>query len=385
MLAPIFMLAFASQCELAEQSRPSVTLCMMVKDETKVIEETLLNLLPYIDRYDITDTGSTDGTPTLIRALMQRQNVPGTVYHTHWNGFGDHAGERGSRTVTLENCYGKADYLFVMDADDLVVGSLVWPETMDKDAYSILLQHESGNLGSQYLRKMVLSGSIRWRSIGVLHEYTHAPLPYTSDVLKGDYYILSRRLSKRNDDNRKYERDALVLENALISEPDNARYQFYLAQSYRDAGQLQHSVDAYLKRAEMGGWKEEIFYSLYQVAVIKQHLNASLSDIQEQYLRAYTSHPRRAEPLHALSKLFRSAQEPAVAYLYASAAVKLTPEANFLFYTEYAYNEGALDEVCATAWYAEAFSEGLNACEQLTPNERILKNIKLYKEKLAKS
>jgi hypothetical protein len=89
--------------------------------------------------------------------------------------------------------------------------------------------------------------------------------------------------------------------------------------------------------------------------------------------------------LYALSKLFRSAQEPAVAYLYASAAVKLTPEANFLFYTEYAYNEGALDEVCATAWYAEAFSEGLNACEQLTPNQRILQNIKLYKEKLAKS
>ena len=33
---------------------------MMVKDELEVIEETLLNLLPYIDRYDITDTGSTD-------------------------------------------------------------------------------------------------------------------------------------------------------------------------------------------------------------------------------------------------------------------------------------------------------------------------------------
>ena len=41
-------------------ARPSITLCMMVRDESAVIEETLLNMLPYIDRYDITDTGSTD-------------------------------------------------------------------------------------------------------------------------------------------------------------------------------------------------------------------------------------------------------------------------------------------------------------------------------------
>jgi len=48
----------------------SVTLCMIVKDETHIVKECLESMLPFIDRYDITDTGSTDGTPELIKKFM---------------------------------------------------------------------------------------------------------------------------------------------------------------------------------------------------------------------------------------------------------------------------------------------------------------------------
>ena len=41
-------------------SLPKVTLCMIVKYETAIIEECLESVYKYIDRYDITDTGSTD-------------------------------------------------------------------------------------------------------------------------------------------------------------------------------------------------------------------------------------------------------------------------------------------------------------------------------------
>ena len=40
-------------------SKKTVTLCMIVKDEKPVIERCLRSMAPYIDRYDITDTGST--------------------------------------------------------------------------------------------------------------------------------------------------------------------------------------------------------------------------------------------------------------------------------------------------------------------------------------
>ena len=66
----------------------TVTLCMIVKDETHIIKECLESMLPYIDRYDITDTGSTDGTPELIKEFMDTHGVPGEVYLSDWKGFG---------------------------------------------------------------------------------------------------------------------------------------------------------------------------------------------------------------------------------------------------------------------------------------------------------
>ena len=67
----------------------------------------------------------------------------------------------------------------------------------------------------------------------------------------------------------KFERDIRLLTEALKEEPDNVRYWFYLAQSYRDAGQTKKAADAYAKRAEMGGWDEEAWTArLEEVAVL---------------------------------------------------------------------------------------------------------------------
>lgn len=50
---------------------------------------------------------------------------------------------------------------------------------------------------------------------------------------------------------KKYLRDAKVLQQGLIKEPDNSRYVFYLAQSWRDAGEPKKSLAAYDRRAGM--------------------------------------------------------------------------------------------------------------------------------------
>lgn len=45
------------------------------------------------------------------------------------------------------------------------------------------------------------------------------------------------------------------------------RYLFYLAQSWRDAGEPDKAIAAYIRRAAMGGWEEEVFYARYQVGL----------------------------------------------------------------------------------------------------------------------
>ena len=49
--------------------------------------------------------------------------------------------------------------------------------------------------------------------------------------------VAGERLPPNRDPKQKYLDDAVVLQRAFVGEPDNARYVFYLARSYRPAGQ----------------------------------------------------------------------------------------------------------------------------------------------------
>ncbi len=44
-----------------------------------------------------------------------------------------------------------------------------------------------------------------------------------------------------------------MLEQALLDEPENDRYRFYLAQSYRDAGELELAIKHYRNASRWAG------------------------------------------------------------------------------------------------------------------------------------
>ena len=58
---------------------PSISLCMIVKDEEDMIARSLQSAAPLVDEIVIVDTGSTDGTITLAKQFTDR------IYHFSWN------------------------------------------------------------------------------------------------------------------------------------------------------------------------------------------------------------------------------------------------------------------------------------------------------------
>lgn len=91
-----------------------------------------------------------------------------------------------------------------------------------------------------------------------------------------------------------------MLERVLETEKDPfliSRYTFYMAQSLRDAGERK-ALDAFLRRAELGFWIEEVFVSLYNVARLKEGLGYPDTEVIGSYLAAYEVCPHRAEALH---------------------------------------------------------------------------------------
>jgi len=370
--------------------KPKITLCMIVKDETHIIEQCLRSIAKYVDRYDITDTGSTDGTQELIKKTMDELGIPGEVYQSDWKGFGDHAGKMGSRTEAFRNAEkSDAEYAWVIDADDYVEGDFRFPDKMTADAYSLKI----GRGDFTWWRNQLFKLSSKWTYKGVLHEYALSEVPKENLVfsrIDGPYRVVARTEGARNvgiTPKEKYERDAELLEKALEEEPNNERYMFYLAQSYFDSHQWDKSLAAYERRAEAGGWQEEVYYAKLRCAIIKGIMEKPREEIAQAFLDSYNHKPDRAEPLWFLSRMYRMQGQPAIAYLYARMAADIPyPSNDILFIQDDVYRWGVLDEIGATAAYAGKHQVGYQACKtlldrNLVPDEhkeRIIANLNSY-------
>ncbi|MCI4680521.1 hypothetical protein K9U39_01085 [Rhodoblastus acidophilus] len=83
---------------------PTIGLCMIVKNETAVIESCLDSLRSLVDYELIEDTGSTDGTRQFIRAWLARNKMPSEVIEEPWRDFAYNrscCNDRWSRTPMI--------------------------------------------------------------------------------------------------------------------------------------------------------------------------------------------------------------------------------------------------------------------------------------------
>lgn len=364
---------------------PTLTLCMIVKNESHVILRCLESVYKYINHWVICDTGSTDGTQEIIKKFFAEKGIPGELHQREWVNFGH------NRSEALALCDGKADYAWVIDADDNLDGEMILPNTLDVDGYSLLITR--GNF--EWWRHQIFRTGQGWKYVGVLHEYAMTDKPNARhERLFGKYKIQARTEGARNvgiSPVEKYSRDAEILEKALETEPTNTRYWFYLAQSYFDSQQWQKAYDAYRKRAELGGWEEECYYSLFRMAIITVIMEKPWVEIQQHFLNAWAYRPIRAEPLFELSRLYRAAGNPRLAYLYASHATKIPfPQTDILFLVPELYEWQVWDELAATAYYTYRFDEGYEACKRVVMNprvpeserKRVMQNMIQYEERL---
>jgi glycosyltransferase involved in cell wall biosynthesis len=357
---------------------PTLCLNMIVKNEAHVIARCLESVKPLIDAWVIVDTGSSDGTQTIIRSVMK--DIPGELHERPWKDFGH------NRTEALELARGKADYLLVIDADDnLAIPPRFAMPKLTKDAYTLLVQ----DAGTSYWRTHFFRSDLDFRYTGVLHEVLVSPEKRSTARLNG---IVYQRTSggARSADPNKFRKDAAVLEAALAAEPENARYAFYLAQSWRDAGELEKAIQVYERRAAMGGWEEEVYFSLHEIGKLSGRLGRDDALIIDAYVRAYERRPTRAEPLCNLAALLREHGRRVAAYPFARTAMEIPRPDDILFVDDSVYAWRALDEHAIAAYWAGHYKEGVASNQKLLSGRalpekeraRVQKNMAFCREKL---
>ena len=376
---------------LSQVKKQEVEIClvMIVKDEANNIKDCLSKVAPYINYWVIVDTGSKDNTIEVIKNTMEEFDIPGELHERPWVNF------EVNRTESLELAKGKCDYRWIIDADDTFEVEQFGFNPfayVDKtmDTYQITYRLNS----LQYHRAQIVRSDQPWVYKGVLHEYLHCDLPNLKSAIlpgcfvKADISPLKRAASLQE----KYANDAKILEKALVDEPNNTRYMFYLAQSYRDSDQYEKALDSYIVRANAGEWDEEVYYSWYMVAKIMEKMNRPAEEVIAAYSKAWEYRPQRLEAVFHVMRKLREQNRFVLAFTYGEMAIKTPGTKDILFVEPEIWQWRLIDEYSIAAYYighpeiayektlAIVNNKALFSTIHPQEQERLKKNLNFYKE-----
>lgn len=326
---------------------------MIVKNEEHVITRALDSVKSHIDSYVICDTGSTDRTKELIAESLAA--IPGTIEDRPWQNFGV------NRTEGLEMARKRADsdYILILDADDIFDAPEGWKDDLKADSY-----HAKIKVGAtEYWQLRVLKTALPWRYVGAVHEFPTCEFGMEDTGYLPEVKILSKADGFSWQDPKKYARHALILQNALLDDPGNARSWFYLGQSLRDAKDHDGAIRAYRQRIDIGGWQDEVWFAAYQIGRCHEMAGRKEAAVYH-YLDAYQRNPRRAEPLYELARMYLAANQFDLAYWFASTARDIPHPASGVFVLDFVYLWGIADVMAVAAYFMGKKDESIALCEE---------------------
>lgn len=443
--------------KLGYQIRPGkICLNMIVKNEAHFVEAPDKSKVPVIkrcldsvghllDAIAIVDTGSSDKTIEIIESCADDRNLPCEVIVDPWrddfaysrNVALDHSQNVVNKIQKKELKYSPNEtsdlwYCLFMDADNLAFATdgvspiQINKDRLGADAYEIEMKQGGSQYGYVWLVKIDPKKPWKWYS--PRHEYItplkDANKKQTWEAKFGhiDGYIDSRREGARSLDAKKYLRDAIAFEKALIEEPIDDRYLYYLAQSYKDAAKQyyqQASVEkekannkdlpeeertiasnkytqiiqqgalywnraekAYVYRASVppfNYWDDEYTYNAWVEAgkIRKYRKGGYDSKCLEYFSQAHQKRPHRLEAPYYILEYYLQIKGYRVGWAFAKDLVKLPyPKGEKIFVDDVIHNYNFVFQASLLAYYANAKDDFVTLSKLTFRNPLAPENIK---------
>jgi tetratricopeptide (TPR) repeat protein len=360
--------------------RDLLILSMIVKDEARTIARTLASVKPFIERWAIVDTGSTDDTREIVKRELA--GVPGELSEAPFVDF------ETTRNLALARCGDRAEFILWLDADDELVGGAEMCAFLegerdasgpDREAYMLRVETVVSFSSTRIVRSRA-----GWRFKGVVHEVLAHPdrlsptrsVPGAAIRHHPDPAAIAKSHARR-------ERDLALLGEALRRDPTDARSAFYLAMTNLWIGRHDDAVAAFRRRIELGGWAEEVFLAKLGLAETSEGRGDPWSDVLALYLDAHAFAPHRAEPLHRIALRYNARGEHALCLLFARRGLDLPyPERDVHFVDADVYTWRLHDLVGSSAYWLGEYALGERsarlAADRRPGDARLQQNLVYY-------
>jgi glycosyltransferase involved in cell wall biosynthesis len=283
------------------QNIPKLSLCMIVKNEEKLLPGCLESAKDFVDEIIIVDTGSTDKTIEIAKQYNAK------IYEHPWeNNFSKHRNQSIS--------YATSDWILYLDADEElippsgeIVRKAIQDNTIDSIAVQIINPFNNGKNMAVFNSVRVFKNHIRFE--GIVHNMEvgcRSTKFYPIRILHQGYNLNEQKMKA------KFERTTSLLKAQISEDPDNPLPHHYLSASYLSMGAFDHKY--YNKAIEESAIairlatekqeNDEIYLSTHYIAAAC-HLNLGRTNDAETICKAALRiFPEHLDSLYLLCKLY---------------------------------------------------------------------------------
>lgn len=250
----------------------TISLCMIVKNEEKVIRRCLDSVQDITDEIIVVDTGSTDCTKDIVSRYTDK------VYDFQWIEDFSAARNFAFRQATKS-------YILWLDADDVIMESdrikfLELKKSLNPEVDSVTMHYhlskeENGLVTSSLRRHRLVKRSKNFKWIRAVHEY----LDVSGFILNSDIAITHCKIHHDSNRNlRIYER------RIADGESFSPRDLYYYANELMDHDKLEKAIEFYQKFLETKqGWIEDNIAACGKMADCYFNLNNPEKQLQYIY------------------------------------------------------------------------------------------------------
>ena len=333
---------------------------MIAKNESKVIERCINSVKHLIDYAVIVIDDNTYDTTEAVSILTLGKTCTVNVIKSKFEGFAS------QRNKYLEAVKGKADYCIVLDADEVLIDYGFDKSQLTLDGYNV------GYVGdTDYYYPVIFKVSKPWQ-----YEYVTHEIPVCkSDCITG--VIENLKINHLHDGgarHEKYERDIRLITAELEKDPLNTRYLFYLAQSYYDTANYKNAFETYVRRAKLGGWKQEVYFSWYRAGLCQVNLGHPEASVKY-FCAAQIEDFKRHESYYELGKYYNSKNQYSDAFEQLAVAKTLPYPKEPLFFYRPVFEYLVDIELAVTMYWLEMYKEAYDINQKLIDTVRMPESI----------